>query len=141
MPASYGAKSGPRTYYVVFQKTHRWAPWYWFLGRGARHCWIFYEHTPDSSIKIEPLANFIDTDYWPTPAREIAVAFLKKSAVIDIVKIILPLPENLSYTIHGFINCVTLCKFALGVFDFFIFTPEQLRKHLLKLGGRSLKNG
>jgi len=149
MPVSLIAKREFRTYYVVFQSTTFRRPWNLFTWNGYQHVWLFYPKylgppgllTHQATIKIEPLSTYLDTDYWACDPDVIAQDFIKEDYVRDIVKISLPLPSNLSYNIRGLINCVTIIKLIMGVGKWFIFTPQQLRRYLLRIGGRSIKNG
>jgi len=149
MPVSLAAKREFRTYYVVFQNSFFHRPWHCFTWNRYQHCWVFYPKymgppgllTRLSTIKVEPLSTFIDTDYWPCDPEEVAKEFIKEDYIIDIVKISLNLPKNVSYNIRGFINCVTIVKSVMGLCKWFVMTPQQLRRYLLRIGGRSLKNG
>jgi len=149
MPASQACKRELRTYYVVFQKSKYHRPWHVFTWNRYEHVWVFFPKylgppgllTRQSTLKVEPLATFIDTDYWDADPEEVAEAFLKEDYVLDIVKITLRLPESVSYNIRGFINCVTIVKSVMGLCKWFVMTPQQLHRYLLRIGGESLKNG
>ncbi len=149
MPVFQAVKREYRTYYVVFQKSKHHRLWHIFTWNGFQHCWVFYPKymglpgllTRQSTIKIELLATFLDTDYWEASPEEVAAEFAKEDYVLDIVKITLPLPSITHYSLRGFINCVTIVKTVLGLCSFLTLTPQQLRRYLLRIGGRSLKNG
>lgn len=97
--------------------------------------------TRQTTIKIEPLSTFLDVDYWSADPEEIAQEFIKENYIVDVVKISLPLPKTVSYNIRGLINCVTTVKSVMGLCKWFIMTPQQLHRYLLRNGGRSMKNG
>ena len=149
MPVYLAAKRAFRTYYVVFQNSSFHRPWQIFTWNGYKHCWVFFPKfmgppglmTRQTTIKVESLSTFLDIDHWSCEPEEIASEFIKQDYILDIVKISLPLPSNLSYNIRGLINCVTIVKSVMGLSKFVIMTPQQLRRYLLKIGGRSLKNG
>lgn len=149
MPVSLAAKREWRTYYVVFQNSVFHRPWQIFTWNGFEHCWVFFPKymgppgllTRQHTLKVEPLSTFIDVDYWATDPEEVAAEFIKEDFILDIVKISLSLPETVSYNVRGLINCVTVVKSVMGLGKWFVMTPQQLRRYLLRIGGRSLKNG
>jgi len=94
-----------------------------------------------STIKVEPLSTYLDVDYWSVDPEEIAKEFIKDDYILDVVKISLPLPKNVSYNIRGLINCVTVVKSVLGLGKWFVLTPQQLHRYLIRIGGRSMKYG
>ena len=149
MPVGLAAKREIRTYYVVFQNSFFHRPWQFWTWNGYQHVWVFFPKymgppgllTKQYTLKVEPLSTFLDIDFWPADPEEIAQEFIKQDYIVDIVKIVLPLPSNLSYTIRGLINCVTIVKSVLGLSKWFILTPQQLHRYLLRIGGRSLKKG
>jgi len=149
MPVFLAAKREFRTYYVVFQNSLFHRPWQIFTWNGFQHVWVFYPKymgppgllTTKHTIKVEPLSTYLDTDYWAADPELVAKEFIKEDYIIDIVKISLPLPSNLSYSIRGLTNCVTVVKSVMGLCKWFVMTPQQLRRYLLRIGGRSLKNG
>jgi len=148
MPVGTAIKRELRTYYVVFQKSKYRRPWHIFTWNRYEHVWVFFPKylgppgllTRQSTLKIEPLSTFIDTDYWDADPEEVAEAFLKEDYILDIVKISLHLPGSVSYNIRGFINCVTIIKSVMGLCKWFVMTPQQLHRYLLRIGGESLKN-
>ena len=149
MPVSWAAKNERRTYYVVFQNSSFHRPWQIFTWNKYQHCWVFFPKymgppglmTRLSTIKVEPLSTYLDVDYWPTDPEEIALAFIKDDYILDVVKISLPLPKTVHYNIRGLINCVTVVKSVMGLCKWFVMTPQQLHRYLIKIGGRSMKNG
>jgi len=100
---------------------------------------MFHSHN-ESTLKINPLSNNIKIDYIPSPVKEVADYFASHEQAKDIVKIKLPLAEHLGYTFRGIITCVSIIKAALGIRAWFIITPQQLRRYLLRIGGISLKD-
>ncbi len=149
MPVSQQAKTEFRTYYVVFQSSKYHRPWNCFTWNQWQHTWVFFAKyqgppgllTTQHTLKVEPLSTFLDIDYWPEHPEKIAKEFIKEDYIKDIVEILLPLPKNVSYNIRGLINCVTLVKSVMGLSKWFVMTPQQLHRYLLRIGGRSLKNG
>lgn len=149
MPVGQEAKREWRTYYVVFQNSKYHRPWQCFTWNGWQHVWIFFAKyqgppgllTPQHTLKVEPLSTFLDIDYWPASPEIVAKEFINEDYIKDIVQIFLPLPKNVSYNVRGFINCVTLVKLVMGLSGFLVMTPQQLHRYLLRMGGRSLKNG
>lgn len=97
--------------------------------------------TRQITLKVEPLSTFLDVDYWATDPEKVAQEFIKEDFIVDVVKISLPLPKTVHYNIRGLINCVTTVKSVIGLCKWFVMTPQQLHRYLLRIGGRSLKNG
>jgi len=91
-------------------------------------------------VKAEPLSTYLSLDLWEAEPEEVAAEFLKEKYVLDIVRITLSLPTTTGYSMRGLINCVTMVKLILGLGKWFILTPQQLRRYLLRLGGKSLLN-
>jgi len=149
MFVSQAVKREHRVYYVVFQNSPYHRPWNIFTWNGYQHVWVFFPKymgppglmTRQTTIKVEPLSTFLDVDHWPYNPEELASEFIKENHILDVVKISLPLPKTVSYNIRGLMNCVTTVKSVMGLFKWFVMTPQQLRRYLLRIGGRSLKNG
>jgi len=147
MPVYLAAKRGYRTYYIVFQDSSFHRPWQIFTWNGYKHAWVFYSKymgppgllTRQTTLKVESLSTFLDVDYWPCDPEDIAKEFIKQDYIKDIVKIVLPIQQNVSYNVRGLINCVTIIKAVLGISKWFVMTPQQLHRYLLRIGGRSLK--
>jgi len=147
MPVSQGLERELRTYYVVFQKSSSHRPWHFWTWNGYEHCWVFFAKykgpagllTRKHTIKVEPLSAFIDIDYWEADPEEVAAEFLKEEHILDIVRISLLLPTTTNYKLRGLINCVTVVKTVMSLGEWFILTPQQLRRYLLRKGGKSLK--
>ena len=136
-----------KTFYVVFQSSVYHRPWRVWTWNGYHHAWVFFSKykgptgllTPQHTLKINPLSNFITVDYWEESPEIIARHLLKKHDIKDIVKISLPIRANSSYTIRGLITCVTVVKAVLCLNRLFILTPQQLHRYLLRIGGTSLR--
>jgi len=149
MPVSLAAKREWRTYYVVFQNSFFHRPWHVFTWNRYQHVWVFFPKymgpqgllTTQHTIKVEPLSTFVDVDYWAADPEEVATEFIKEGHILDIVKISLCLPETVSYNVRGLINCVTVVKSVMGLGKWFVMTPQQLHRYLLRIGGKGLKNG
>lgn len=129
-----------RTYYVAFQKSSHQRPWHIFTRGGYEHIFLLYPQD-SGTIKINPLSMQLLSEYIPCPPEQLMPQITESPKIMDVVKIVLPLSSNLSYNIRGLINCVTIVKFVLGITKWFILTPRQLHRHLLKIGGRSVKYG
>ena len=129
-----------RDYYVVFQKSDSKElnrPWRCLTWNNFDHVWLFHPHL-EGALKINPLSNRIIIDYFPESLKEVLLFYKKHQHVIDIIKIKLPLGVTLGYSLRGIITCVSIIKAVLGIGAWFVITPQQLRRHLLKIGGRSL---
>ena len=133
-------KEPSQTYYVVFQKSESNRFWNYFLWNHYDHVFLLQPHL-EGTLKLNPLANNIIIDYIPHPTHEVADSYRTHEQVIDIVIINLPLVLQSGYTARGIITCVTIVKATLGIGKWFILTPQQLRRHLLRIGGRSIKYG
>jgi len=149
LPVALQAKNEWKVFYIVFQKSFFNRPWQCFTWNNYEHTWVFFEKylgepglmTPRGTIKVEPLSNFIEADYWNAEPEIVATEFLTQKHIIDIVRIGLPWKSKVTYTFRGFIGCVTVVKAILGLKAWWVMTPQQLRRYLIKLGGRSLKHG
>lgn len=145
MPVWQSRKCEYRTYYIVFQNSVCHRPWHFLTWNNFHHCWVFFAKykgpigllTHQGTIKVEHLTTFLDVDYWEAEPEEVVKEFIKEDHVLDIVKISLLLPQK--YNIRGLINCVTLVKAVTGLCKWFVITPQQLHRHLLRVGGESLK--
>jgi hypothetical protein len=95
------------------------------LKNNFRHCDILL----DNNIGIEITRNGIDivnTD------KNVLFDKIKNTGIIIVEYEII----KSNYSIIGLKTCVGICKDILGIKDFFIFTPYQLYKKLLKNGGK-----
>jgi len=136
-----------REFYVVFTDSIYIRPWHIFTVGRWKHCWVFSPAymgpigllTPRLTIRLNPLSTYGDYDFWLGSPEEVSADFIKLEEVLDIVKITLPLIKDSSYNIRGLLNCVTLVKYILGLKCWWVMTPQQLHRRLLKLGGKSLK--
>jgi len=95
--------------------------------------------TEQRTLRINALSTYIDLDFWEGTPEEVAKQFILEPNVSDIVKITLPLTKKVSYTIRGIVNCVTIVKAFMGLKCWWIMTPQQLHRHLKRIGGKSLK--
>lgn len=110
--------------YVIFQDSDlKRLCW---LKKGFRHCDIVF----DSGISLEITFNegFFVKQYDKNELFE----KLKKQGIIIIEYEF----KNGYYSVFGNKSCVGLCKNITGIKDFFILTPYQLYKKLLKNGGK-----
>ncbi len=147
MPVFIDASPKYRTFYVIFQDSPYKRPWHLFTHGRYKHCWLItptFEGppgllTPQKTVRINALSNYVDVDYWDAHPHEVVKDFLKEENVVDIVKICLPLRKSVSYNLRGVINCITIPKAFMGINAWWIFTPQQLRRYLLKNGGQSMK--
>lgn len=96
-----------------------------FLKNGFRHCDIILEN----GIAIEITRSKIS--YGIVNINTIFDKIKKDSIIIIEYNI-----KNTEYSLLGVRTCVGICKEIIGITDFFIFTPYQLYKKLLKTGGK-----
>lgn len=137
-----------REFYVVFTDSAHLRPWHIFTFGRWKHCWLFIPAylgppgllTEQKVIRVNALSTYIDLDFWEGTPDQVSKEFLQEKNVVDIVKISLPLVKKSSYNIRGILNCVTIVKSFLGLKCWWIMTPKQLRRHLLSLGGKSLRS-
>lgn len=108
--------------YIIFQNSDMNV--LQFLKNGFRHCDILLEN----GIGIEITRNKIS--YKIVDINTIFDKIKKDSIIIVEYNI-----KNTEYSLLGVRTCVGICKEVLGIKDFFIFTPYQLYKKLLKSGG------
>lgn len=127
-----------RTFYVLFEHSPDTELWHKYICRGWEHCWILQD-CQGSSVSINMLTSFISVHNYDNPPEILVNEYIIGKLVHDIVKISLPFKSTRAYTVRGFLNCVTLVKGLLNIKKPFIFTPRQLHKHLLSIGGKSMK--
>ncbi len=94
--------------------------------------------TPRDTMKMEPMATFTHMDYWMEDPENIAVEFIKQHQVKDIIKVRMRLKSD-GVIFRGIITCVSIVKAAMGIKAWWVMTPQQLRRYLLRHGGKSLK--
>ena len=138
-----------RTFYVVFQDSSSTNFWNIITFKSWKHCWLFTPAylgppgllTPQKVVRINTLLAYLDVDFWDGSPSQVAKEFMCQPNVVDIVKITLPLRKSVSYTIRGLINCVTIVKSFMGLKCWWIITPQQLHRYLLRHGGISMRKG
>lgn len=96
-----------------------------FLKNGFKHCDILLEN----GIGIEITRSKIS---YNIVNKNTVFDKLKKDSIIIVEYEI----KKTEYSIIGVRTCVGICKEILGIKDFFIFTPYQLYRKLLKSGGK-----
>lgn len=98
------------------------------------HCWTV-ECKNSKYIKTECTLHTIDTDVYDNITE--CVPGVKFNCVYIKVERDYTKPTF----IPGPLTCVSLIKKQLGIRDFFVFTPKQLYKKLLKIGGKDICDG
>lgn len=145
MPVSFGVRDEWRVYYIVFQPSTLHRIWSAFCPDLAfRHCWLIQTAymgepgllTPKICMKIESLANMIDTEVWNATPEEIVEGFLPR--VTDILRISLRIKSGRGYIPRGITTCVSVPKAVMGIKAWWILTPKQLYNYLLSIGAVSL---
>lgn len=127
------------TVYVVFQKSSSRAWWDGFCRDGFRHCWVIKPHywpkrglaSIHSSIKIEPMAAYLDVEHWPETAAEAAQIFANDETTTAVVAVRITLPPVAPPFLGGIRTCVTIVKFAIGIRAPFVWTPKALCDYLI----------
>jgi hypothetical protein len=109
--------------YIIFQNSDMKS--LGFLKEGFRHCDILLENGIGIEITRKGL-SFNITD------KNVIFDKLKKNSIIIIEY---EIKKNI-YSVIGVKTCVGICKDILGIKNFFIFTPYQLYKYLIKNGGK-----
>lgn len=109
-----------------------------FLGKEKKitHVFYLYWFRKDTIIIVDPKRNGIQIRYL----QGNPMAFINKFTdrlgrkVVDVIEI--ETKENLTQFKPMIYNCISVGKKLLGIKGI-IFTPEQLRKKILKSGGVS----
>ena len=122
----------PRKAYVVFGPVDLIWP-HKFLAPGFKHCYVFWE-SECGLLQLDAAIN-IATVSWlgkgVTVDRYIAVLHRLRCRVIECTikpdRIVSQYIPRL-----GTLNCVSLTKLALGIKPFWVYTPKQLFKYLMK---------
>lgn len=124
------------TFYIFFcnEKVYKWRKK--VLLQNEKHCFAIKEIKLNNGDKyfltLENLYSYIDINLCFLNVNEICNNVPNISSCIKYSTDIKP-KNNILFDI---ISCVTVIKKLLGINNIFIQTPYQLKKHLLKQGGK-----
>ena len=135
------------TGWVVFQGSEHRRFWRIFTGRGWRHCFlilpVYYPSPGLDAVRyfqlINPKTNFVASEViFQDP--DIFIAELQKQGATAIIQYSFDSIDFPNYVPRGFLTCVSLIKSFLGIQAFFVLTPKQLARWMLRNGGKLLKD-
>jgi len=129
-----------RTFYCLFTEAVQ-LPWYFSkLDTQLSHCFTV-EHQVigeyDCFMALEHLTNFIDTRTYLIPIDDIIERY-RMDKDYRIIKISLDVDPLKRMNPFMHLNCASLVKKSLGINRPTVFTPKQLYKHLLSIGGEEI---
>jgi len=134
------------TAYVVFQGAEHRRWWRIYTRRGWRHCYLILpDHRPGASlfakpgsVVINPWVSCIRWDCLETSPQELCEDVLAEGATCAIA---LPVDQKFSgrYVPRGLLTCVSLIKAVIGCDAWYVWTPEQLAKWMLRHGGKMVE--
>ena len=130
------------TAYVVFQGAEHRRAWRIFTRRGWRHCWLIMPakvsgvslFAEQSTVMINPGTDHIAVDFVQRSPKALAQDALAEGATC-VIKIRIDQKFTGAYVPRGLLTCVSLIKAALGLRAWYVWTPEHLARHLLRVGG------
>ena len=128
-----------KTFYVFFTSAVQ-LPWYLKgIEKSMSHCFTI-EHQElggyDCFMALEHLTNYIDTGVYLVPIEDV-IDRLRMTKPYKIIKINIEVNPFKSMNIMP-LDCASLVKKSLGINRPLVFTPKQLYKHLLSIGGKEI---
>jgi hypothetical protein len=131
---------------VVFQGSDGLGPWRIFARPGWRHCWIALRlYFPSVgtmarqyTLKIEPTTWGIDVDVGWQSVDDVAQAALAAGAT-SVLEFSVDTPPPWGYVPRGVLSCVSVIKAVLGLRAWWVVTPEQLHRLLVRRGANEVR--
>ena len=132
-----------REFYIFFFNIKEFRWWKLFLSKEINHCAVVEVKRYDDInvyLRIENLNNLIYSEFY---FGDVGDKVFKKTIESDELKKCLYYkttlnPEKRFVSFFRF-QCVTFTKKILNINKYFIFTPNQLYKYLLKYGAKEIK--
>lgn len=126
----------PQTVYIVFadrEGAARFAPWWVriFTCKDFRHCYVMQEQKLGICV-TDPMGFSVRVSWFPVDIEQ-AAGIVAQIPQHRVVKLDTVYPE--AYRTRGLITCVSVVKAMAGVTGWWVITPRQLYRHLLKLPG------
>ena len=130
-------------YYIVFGKEDAFAGWWcFFTAKKWRHVAIFWgvcsEFKGGYVQHVEYVRGQIKVDVYPFSVVDWVQRLQDTERVNTIIEYRVDKIEPFHYNLRGLMTCVSISKSIIGVKAFFVWTPKQLVRKLLSLGGREL---
>ena len=126
-------------FFVIFQPVNTNLPfWLKWLNKDIGHCLLLIPYTIGNKvyfIRSEICLYEIVTKIIPADALAGGLGKNEKS-----IKIWIKSGKQVKYSI-SLLDCVSFVKKQLGIYKPFVFTPRQLYKYLLKIGGEEHSYG
>lgn len=134
------------TAWVVFQGSDHRRFWRIFTRRGWRHCFVilpvYYPEPGLAAIKyaqvFEPKMNYLASDVIFKAPRDLVQEALDNGATA-VIKYSVDTINLPFYIPRGVISCVSIIKCLLGIQAYFVVTPKQFARWLIRNGGEMVK--
>lgn len=134
------------TAFVVFKGSENRRFWRIFTRRGWRHVYViipaYYPEPGLTAVAYSQVLNFwtdhVRADVVFMHPRAIAETELREGATAVIT---LPVDQKFSgrYLPRGLFTCVSMVKALIGCNAWFVWTPEQLARWMLRNGGEVME--
>lgn len=128
-----------RRFWVVFHDGQAVSYWrYKWLRSGFKHCFIMTELGQTARVVslMNPLWNGIWLDHEDGEMPNVLSKLAKSAERFRVVDITVPYPDRLVWP--GPYYCVPFVKTLLGISDARVWTPYQLYRKLIAMGGQEV---
>ena len=115
-------------YYIVFVDGGRWNLWDVFTSSGWRHCYAIH-YDGFNWIEINPYSSFLDVlilDY--VDDEDVPQLLVSQGHKVVYIK----KQRKDKFRMRGLLTCVSIIKHLLGIRAWWVITPKQLAKHLVR---------
>lgn len=134
------------TAFVVFQGSENRNWWRFLTRRGWRHVYVvmpvYYPAPGLAAVQYSQVINawtdHIRADVIFEPPRVFCRKALKEGATC-VISVSVDQKFTGRYIPRGFMTCVSLVKALVSVRAWYVWTPEQLARYLLKHGGKLME--
>mgnify|MGYP001146971656 CR=1 FL=1 len=136
------------TAWIIFAGADHRRFWRIFTRRGWRHCYVILPaYYPEPGLRADQYSVIIDTrtnctdcDVLFTPPKDV-VQYLLKEGTTCAIKVRIDRHGKRDYVPRGILTCVSLVKSIIGIGAWWVWTPEQLARHLVRNGGELITQG
>ena len=130
------------TAYVVFVGADHRRWWRFATRRGWRHCFVILPAVglpasllgSGTSIVLNPTVSHLSVQAFGRFPRDVAREALRDGATC-VVRCRVDHAPTGEYVPRGPLSCVSVTKAALGIRAWWVVTPEQLARLLVRMGG------
>lgn len=124
------SNSYERVFYVCFRRCDQWRWWQILTGKKRQHIFLITSCNKQSCIIIEPSEGGTGLYYIDTTADEVAKEYRDGGA--DVVRYVAKQKDMERPSNKILRSCVSVVKDFLGIYEFWILTPDQLYKKITK---------